>query len=98
MASVVTAPCVDCKTTACVVVCPVDCFYEGEHMLFIHPEECTSCEACIPECPVGAIFDEADVPPPWREFIELNAEQAPRHPSITERKGVAGREAVPART
>ena len=43
MAMVVTEPCFGCKYTDCVVVCPVDCFYEGESMLFIHPDECIDC-------------------------------------------------------
>ena len=57
---VVTEPCHDCKYTACVTVCPVDCFYQDAHMLYIDPEECIDCGACIPECPVNAIFTELD--------------------------------------
>ena len=52
MTHVVAEPCFNCKYTDCVVVCPVECFYEGESMLYIHPDECIDCEACIPECPV----------------------------------------------
>lgn len=84
MAFVVTSPCLDCKTTACVAVCPVDCFREGERMLFIDPDECTSCAACAAECPVDAIFDEDEVPSEWREFVALNREMAATCPSITE--------------
>ena len=40
MTHVVCEPCVDCKYTDCVVVCPVECFYEGEKILYIHPDEC----------------------------------------------------------
>ena len=86
MAHVVTQPCFGCKYTDCVVVCPVDCFYEGEQMLYIHPGECIDCGACTPECPVEAIFIDDDVPDEWREFIELNAEMAPKSPNITQRK------------
>jgi ferredoxin len=86
MAYVVTAPCFGCKYTDCVVVCPVDCFHEGDKMLYIDPEECISCGQCLPECPVEAIFDEPDVPAPWQEFIALNAEMAPMCPQVTERK------------
>lgn len=50
------------KYTDCVVVCPVECFYEGQQMLYIHPEECIDCEACVPECPVEAIFEESNDP------------------------------------
>ena len=56
MTHVVAKPCFACKYTDCVVVCPVECFYEGEQMLYIHPDECIDCEACVPECPVDAIF------------------------------------------
>ena len=56
MAHVVAQPCFGCKYTDCVVVCPVECFYEGEQMLYIHPEECIDCEACVPECPEGVMF------------------------------------------
>lgn len=87
MAHVVAEPCFDCKYTDCVVVCPVDCFYEGEQMLFIHPEECIDCAACIPECPVEAIFLEDDLPEEWKEFTALNAEMSPKCPVITEKKG-----------
>lgn len=86
MAFVVTEPCFGCKYTDCVVVCPCECFYEGEKMLFIHQDECIDCGACQPECPVEAIFYEDDVPEPWRDFIAVNAEMAPRCPQITQRK------------
>ncbi len=62
---------------------PVDCFYEGEQMLYIHPVECTNYGACVSECPVAAIFYEENVPAEWRDFIALNAEMAPQCPSIT---------------
>jgi ferredoxin len=62
MTHVVAEPCFNCKYTDCVVVCPVECFYEGEAILYIHPDECIDCEACVPECPVEAIFHEDNVP------------------------------------
>ena len=86
MAYVVTAPCFGCKYTDCVVVCPCECFYEGETMLYIAPDECVDCDACRPECPVDAIFREDEVPEPWHEFIELNATMSAQLPSITEQK------------
>jgi len=86
VAYVVTEPCFGCKYTDCVVVCPVDAFHEAEQMLFIHPEECICCGACVPECPVEAIFWDDDVPERWREYVSLNAEMAPKCPPITERK------------
>jgi ferredoxin len=86
MAHVVAEPCFDCKYTDCVVVCPVDCFYEGAQMLYIHPDECIDCEACVPECPVEAIFHEDNLPEEWKDFTALNAEQAPQCPVINEKK------------
>ncbi len=76
MAFVVTEPCVKCKFTDCVDACPVDCFHEGENFLVIHPEECIDCGACVPECPVEAIYDEPDVPEKWQHYIALNARLA----------------------
>ncbi len=67
-------PCIDVKDKACVEECPVDCMYEGERMLYIHPEECIDCGACEPVCPVEAIFYEDDVPDEWAEFTPINAE------------------------
>ena len=55
MTYVVTDECIKCKHTTCVDVCPVDCFYEGELMLVINPEECIDCGVCEPECPPKAI-------------------------------------------
>ena len=86
MTYVVTEPCFGCKYTDCVIVCPMECFYEGEQMLFIHPDECIDCGACQPECPVEAIFHEDNVPKQWSDYIALNAEMAPQCPQIVERK------------
>lgn len=86
MAFVVTQPCVGCKYTDCVTVCPCDCFHEGEQMLYIDPEHCIDCEACVPECPVEAIYHEISVPAQWQHYIALNAEAARRYPVITEKK------------
>lgn len=86
MAFVVTEPCFGCKYTDCVVVCPTSCFHEGEQMLFIDPDYCVDCEACVPECPVEAIFFEEDVPAGQREYIQLNREMSLVCPPIVERK------------
>jgi ferredoxin len=75
MAFVVCEPCQDCKYTDCVTVCPMECFYQDAVMLYIDPETCIDCEACVPECPVGAIFHETRVPEPWTAFVSLNAER-----------------------
>lgn len=86
MTHVVTQPCVGCRYTDCVVVCPVECFCEGDTMLYIHPDECIDCEACVSECPVEAIFHEDNVPAEWKEYVELNAKMASSSKVITEKK------------
>ena len=86
MTFVVIENCIKCKYTDCVEVCPVDCFYEGPNMLVIHPDECIDCALCEPECPVGAIVSEDEVPDGQEEFLELNADLAEVWPNITERK------------
>lgn len=86
MTFVVTGACQGCKYTDCVVVCPCECFHEGEQMLYIDPVECIDCAACESECPVEAIFHEDNVPDEQRSFIALNAEMAAKLPSITEKK------------
>jgi ferredoxin len=82
----VTSACFGCKYTDCVVVCPVEAFREGDQMVFIDPEVCTSCDACTSECPVAAIYAEEDVPAAEFEFIALNAEMAAKLPPIVSRK------------
>jgi NAD-dependent dihydropyrimidine dehydrogenase PreA subunit len=65
MTFIITDPCIETKDTACVDVCPVDCIhpkkdepeFEQATMLYIHPEECIDCGACVPACPVAAIYD-----------------------------------------
>lgn len=86
MAYVVTEACFNCKYTDCVVVCPADCFHEGQSMLFIDPDSCLDCDACRPECPVEAIFPDREVPEQWQDYIALNAEMAPKCPPICEQK------------
>src|SRR5262249_8068547 len=81
---VVNESCIRCKTMDCVAVCPVDCFYEGENMLVIHPDECIDCGVCEPECPVDAI--KADTEPGLEKWLSLNAEYAKIWPNITVKK------------
>ena len=64
----------------CVEVCPVDCFYEGENMLVIHPDECIDCGVCEPECPVDAIKPATE--PGLEKWLSLNAEYANIWPNI----------------
>ena len=84
MTYVVIESCIRCKYMDCIEVCPVDCFYEGENMLVIHPDECIDCGVCEPECPVEAIIPdtEDDV----EKWVELNREYSEKWPNIT-RKG-----------
>jgi NAD-dependent dihydropyrimidine dehydrogenase PreA subunit len=72
MAYVIGAACIDVMDRACVDECPVDCIYEGERSLYIHPDECIDCGACEPVCPVEAISYEDDVPDRWSDFIADN--------------------------
>ena len=62
MTYVVVEACIKCKYTDCVEVCPVDCFHEGPNFLAIDPEECIDCGACVPVCPVEAIFEADELP------------------------------------
>lgn len=86
MPYVVTEPCKGCKFTDCVEVCPVECFYEGDDILYIHADECIDCGACVPECPVEAIYAAEDVPEAWTSYTELNERMAPQSPHIDAKK------------
>lgn len=86
MAFVVAEPCVKCKYTDCVEVCPVDAFREGENMLVIDPVECIDCQACVPACPTNAIFLDEDVPSQWQEYIAINAKLAKKWPMLQRKK------------
>lgn len=85
MTFVVTDVCIKCKYTDCVEVCPVDCFYEGENMLVINPDECIDCGVCEPECPIEAILpDTDDAAEQWLEVNKKFSEGL--WPNITEKK------------
>lgn len=71
---IIAEPCVDLLDKACIEECPVDCIYEGNRMLYIHPDECVDCGACEPVCPVEAIFYEDDVPEQWKDYTAANYE------------------------
>lgn len=83
MSYVVTENCIKCKFTDCVEVCPVDCFYEGENMLVINPDECIDCGVCEPECPAEAIKPESSDLVKW---MEINKEYSAKWPNISNRK------------
>ena len=82
MAYVIAEPCIGVKDTACVTACPVDCIhprkdqsdFEAAEMLYIDPVECIDCGACVPVCPVQAIYIEGDLPEQWVHFAKINAD------------------------
>ena len=84
MTYVVTDNCIKCKYMDCIEVCPVDCFYEGENMLVIHPDECIDCGVCEPECPADAI--KPDTEPGLEKWLQVNTEYAEKWPNITAKK------------
>ncbi len=86
MTHVVAEPCVNCKYTDCVEVCPVDAFREGENCLVISPDDCIDCTLCVSQCPVGAIHIEGELPAKWAEWLALNATFSRRWPVITRQK------------
>lgn len=84
MTYIVNDKCIRCKYTDCVEVCPVDCFYEGESMLVIHPDECIDCGVCEPECPPEAILPDTDQGA--EKWLQFNADKSVVWPNITRRK------------
>ena len=94
MAHVVTEPCVNCKYTDCVVVCPMECFYGDAAQLYIDPDDCIDCGACLPECPAEAIFPDTGVPAKWIGYVQLNADRVrvlkPLGAHVTEKAGEPG--------
>jgi NAD-dependent dihydropyrimidine dehydrogenase PreA subunit len=78
MTFVITEPCVGTKDASCIDACPVDCIHPTEdeddfddvEMLYIDPEECIDCGACVPECPVEAIYEEDEVPEGQEHYLE----------------------------
>lgn len=81
MTYIVTEACIKCKYMDCVEVCPVDCFYEGENMLVISPNECIDCGVCEPECPAEAILPDTE--DGLEELLEINTKYAEEWPNIT---------------
>ena len=84
MTYVVTDACIRCKYMDCVEVCPVDCFYEGEVMLVINPNECIDCGVCEPECPAEAILPDTESG--LEKWLEVNATYSVEWPNITRKK------------
>lgn len=83
MTFIVTEKCIKCKYTDCVEVCPVDCFYEGENMLVINPDECIDCGVCEPECPIEAIKSDEEIEAGEEKWLALNLKFSATWPNIT---------------
>lgn len=83
MTYVVTESCIKCTYKDCVEVCPVDCFYEGDNMLVIHPDQCIDCGVCEPECPINAIIP--DTAPDAERWVQINRDYAQIWPIITQK-------------
>jgi ferredoxin len=81
MTTVVTDNCRRCRFTECVTVCPVACFHGDDEMLYIDPVTCINCGACVPKCPVEAIYEDP-IPSEKEGWIEINAARAPGLPSV----------------
>ena len=87
MTYIVKDECIKCKLMDCVDVCPVDCFYEGENMLVINPEECIDCGVCEPECPVDAIVSDVNYNENDKQkWLEINEKYSKLWPNISEKK------------
>ena len=87
MTYIVKDECIKCKLTDCVDVCPVDCFYEGENMLVINPDECIDCGVCEPECPIDAIKADTDESVENMEkWLLLNKKFSALWPNISKKK------------
>jgi ferredoxin len=87
MTYIVKDECIKCKLTDCVEVCPVDCFYEGENMLVINPDECIDCGVCEPECPINAIVADINYEEKDKDkWLLLNKKFSAIWPNITKKK------------
>lgn len=80
---VVTGNCEACRYTECMKVCPVACFHADDKMVYIDADICIDCCACIPACPVQAIYQDSDLPPELRMWVAINRERASALPPIT---------------
>ena len=86
MPFIITDPCIETKDTACVDVCPVDCIhprkdepeFEQATMLYIHPDECIDCGACVPACPVAAIYESIDATPSHQKDLDRGERGLPQ--------------------
>ena len=86
MTYIVAEPCVECKYTDCVTVCPVDAFHEGARTLYINPDTCVNCDACVPACPIEAIYSEENLPSQYQAYVQLNIDGCKDNPVINQKK------------
>jgi ferredoxin len=84
MAVIVTDNCQLCRFSECVAVCPVACFHGDDEMLYVDPDVCVDCGACVPVCPVKAIYFEHDLPTNLAHWISINRDRASALPPVTE--------------
>jgi ferredoxin len=86
MTHVVTENCNGCRYTDCVEACPVECFHADHERTYIDPQVCIDCGACIPACPVQAIYDEFDLPDDQQHWLAVNEERCRELPLLSERE------------
>ncbi|HJT94866.1 MAG TPA: ferredoxin family protein [Mycobacterium sp.] len=80
MPYVIAAPCI--ADYSCLEACPADCIrprpddpdFMTAEQLYIDPRSCIDCEACVPACPVEAVYELSRLPQKWAEYKNINAE------------------------
>jgi NAD-dependent dihydropyrimidine dehydrogenase PreA subunit len=72
MTYVITEACMDVMDKSCIQECPVDCIKVGKNMLYIDPNDCVDCGACVPVCPTEAIYYEDDLPKHLEHYKDIN--------------------------
>jgi ferredoxin len=70
---IISGRCMGTMDQSCVDICPVDCIHLVERMAVIDPGECIDCGACLPECPVEAIFQADTLPAEFEPYRAINA-------------------------
>ena len=83
MTVVVTDNCEGCRFTECVKVCPVACFHGDDKMLYVDPDTCVDCSACLPVCPVQAIYFQEDLPPDKLHWLDVNKQRSAETPVVS---------------
>ena len=81
MPYIIAEPCIGVKDTACVDACPVDCIhprkdeadFEPATQLYIDPQECIDCGACVPVCLMSATFSDVELQDIWARLEKINA-------------------------